>query len=301
MPRHFFLRQKHPRAEIVLFEKENRLGGCIETKETKGFSFELGPRTFQLSRCPCLLQLIDDLYLRAELIFSDPEANKRYLWHQDELRSISSFWPQLIFAGLRDLCMPKAPLKEESIAAFAQRRFGKEAAELFFDSMAKGVFAGDMQTLSLDACFPSLREWEQQYRSLVKAAFSQKKKQTGLFTLRSGMSRLIEALASISIDIHTGHAVQEIRSDGIIAQNRFWPADAIISALPGNEIARLCGIDLSLRNESLCVVNLGYEEEILPKKGMDISFLALQKKRFLARFGTALFLDSRGRRNLLPW
>jgi oxygen-dependent protoporphyrinogen oxidase len=257
----WFILKKYPEAEVTLLEKEPRLGGCIDTKQQGNFLFEMGPRTFQRSRCPELLALIADVGLEKDLVFSDPTSSARYLWVRGKLRTVASLWPHLAAAVIRDLVAPRGTAQEESIYEFASRRFGKKAAELFFDPLVKGVFGGDMRKLSLSACFPSLHEWEKTARSIVLGACAKKsfKQPSGLFTLRGGMHRLVQALCKTGMEIHKGCVVEAIRSDGVLAGGRLWTADLIISALPGSEIAKLCGIDFALRSESLTVVNLGYE------------------------------------------
>ena len=59
-----------------VLEAGTRPGGLIATKEKDGFRFELGPQSF-LSTQP-LLQLIDALGLKEQLLHADPRA-PRYI------------------------------------------------------------------------------------------------------------------------------------------------------------------------------------------------------------------------------
>ena len=81
------------------------------------------------------------------------------------------------------------------------------------------------------------------------------------------MERLIEALKKLPFEIYLETAVETITSEGVVAKGQFYPADLIISALPGLEISRLTGVPLLLRNQSLSVVNFGFEGDLLSKKG----------------------------------
>ena len=278
----YFLRKQHAKMQITLLEKSSRLGGSIATENRGGFLFETGPRTFQRSRCPKLLALIEELGLTSDLIFSDPTASKRHLLLGGKLHNITSLWSSLAMAAARDLVMPKGTVEEESIYEFACRRFGKKAAELFFDPMAKGVFGGDMHKLSLRACFPSLHQMEQANRSILLAMKRAPKKPHGLFTLRGGMGQLIEALRKTAIELHSDCPVEAVLPDGIVAAGRKWTADRIISALPGEELAKLCGIPFALRNESLSVVNLGYDEK-LPLEGYGYLVPSSEKEELLGQ------------------
>jgi oxygen-dependent protoporphyrinogen oxidase len=257
-------------AEVSLFEKSGRVGGWIETRQEGPFAFEMGPRTFQASRCNELLELIESVGLKDEVIYSSPNAKARYLLDGGKLRSMGSFFPTILGAAIRDLMTKKGNGADETVYAFAERRFGKRAAEQFFDPMAKGVYAGDIRRLSVKSCFPFLIDWEGRYGSVVKGAFSQKKpKRRGLFSLRGGMERLLAAIVQqVPLTLHLESPVEAIRSDGVISKGIFYPADLIVSALPAHEVARLAGETCPVRYESLQVVNLGFlQENLLVKKG----------------------------------
>jgi len=260
----WFLRKKDPAMKIVLLEKQPRLGGCIATRKMGDHLFEMGPRTFQASRSPHLLALIEEVGLGSELVFSDPSAKTRYLWHRGRLKTLGSLWPRALLAASHDLLASKGDGSDESIHAFASRRFGKAAAELFFDPLAKGVFGGDIRKLSMQACFPLLHQLEATHRSVIFGLLKRKRPPgpSGLFTLRGGMQQLIEALKTVPDEIHLDCEIEKILPDGVIAGGRTWMADQIVSALPGNDIAKLCGIDLGLRNELLTVINLGYAQPL---------------------------------------
>jgi oxygen-dependent protoporphyrinogen oxidase len=241
----FYARKKFPNAHISLFEASDRLGGWMQTKEVDGFSFELGPRTFQVSRCHLLLAMVQELGL--DPVYS--KSGDRFLWHQGALRKMQSFWPQLIWALIHDLFSPKELPEDESIYDFACRRCGKVAANLFFDPIAKGVFGGDIRQLSIRSCFPFLFTSKPLYK-----LFSGKKDQ-GLFTVRKGMGALIAALAKIPDEIHFHSSISEIQ-EGLT-----------VVALPGQAASHLCGIPLELRNESMRVVNFGFCGDVLSKQG----------------------------------
>ena len=75
----WYLQNQNPSAEITLLEKENRLGGWIETGP---FQFEKGPRTFLVARSRALLHLIEEVGLKDDLLFSHPSTSRRFLWHR---------------------------------------------------------------------------------------------------------------------------------------------------------------------------------------------------------------------------
>src|SRR5262249_9826328 len=57
---------------------------------------------------------------------------------------------------------------EESVAAFARRRAGKEVADVLADAAVTGIHAGDPELLSVAAAFPRLVQFEREYGSVMR-------------------------------------------------------------------------------------------------------------------------------------
>ena len=278
------LRTQYPAAKITLIEKQNRLGGFIETSREGGFLFEKGPRTFEYSRSSHLLSLIHDMGLSEELIFADPRARQRYLWLDGRLRSLPSLVLSLLPGLLLEPYRKKKMLDDESIYDFATRRFGKKIAEKLFDPLTLGIYGGDIHKLSIRSCFPYLWQLERESKSLLfSVLFPKKKRQKkGLFTLQTGMGRLIEKLIEkTSAEVVLNCEAEEIRSDGVIARGQFYPADLIISALPGSVIGDLAKIPHSFSELDLWVVNLAYKGDVLPKKGYGYLVPSVEQENLL--------------------
>jgi oxygen-dependent protoporphyrinogen oxidase len=139
-----------------------------------------------------------------------------------------------------------------------------------------------MKKLSMRSSFPLLHAWEQMHGSLFKGAFKAPKSPLkGLFTLRSGVKRLIEALGNLPIKVHCNTPVQELTADGVMAGGHFFAADQIISALPAPEISRLTQIPISIRYESMHVVNFGFKGNVLPLKGYGYLIPATENEELL--------------------
>lgn len=263
----WYLKKKQPKAEITLLEKENRVGGWIDTGP---FQFERGPRTFLVSRSSALLTLIDELGLKEELLFSDPQAKSRFLWHRGKLRTIESFWPLILSSCAREFFRKKGQSEDESIYDFAVRRFNSRIAETFFDPMTLGIFGGDVRTLSLRSCFPSIYAMEQEHGSLLRAWLKMKKAKgpKGLFTLKRGMKSLIMALESqLRIQIVRDAAIESIAPNGAFAKGKFWGGDLMISALPGQALGEITGLWTDFPTASLWVVNAAFQQNVFPKRG----------------------------------
>lgn len=277
----WFLKRKNPHAQITLLEKTDRLGGWIATQRENGYLQEKGPRTFSSSRSPMLLNLIEELDLGAELIFSDPHAAKRYLWKDGQLRSLASFWPLFLPALIREPFIKPKFFEDESIYDFASRRLGVRVAETLFDPMTLGIYAGDIRKLSLPSCFPKLADWEKKKGSIIKGLFSEKKKKKrGLFTLKKGMASLIERLHSrLDIEILFEHEVEELREGEVVAKGQVFSADQIFCALPAPAINRL--LSEEFLSQSISVVNLIYPRPVLPKAGYGYLIPSQEKQSLL--------------------
>lgn len=252
----WYCKKKYPDAKITLIEKEDRLGGWIRTSMDGGHLFEKGPRTFQMSRSPHLLELINELNL--ERVLSSPLARKRYILNKGKLKTPGSFLPKLFPYFVRELFVKKGGKEDESIYDFASRRFSPKIAELFFDPLTLGIYGGDIRKLSIRSCFPAFCRWEQENGSVIKGLFSMpKSKGKGLFTLKGGMETLIRALEKrLDIDIVLNCPAKKITEHEVEAGGKIWSADRVISALPPQ-----------LPYLSLWVVNLAFSGDVLKKKG----------------------------------
>lgn len=264
----WFAKREFPKAELTLLEASDRVGGWIATKREDGFFFELGPRTFSLSRTPKLQALIRELNLPT--VFSEKSAEKRYLYTQGKLRPLSSFWPQLLCAGVHDLFALKGGEEEETVEAFGRRRFSPFVASTFLDAVSLGVYATSASDLSLKAAFPALAEAEEKHRSILLSFLKKKRGEKGLFTLAGGMQTLVEALQErLAPCIHTNTPVTAIEKEGVVAGGRFWPADWIVSALPLFSSVSFSTVTFLLPEEAKIPKGYGYlipsqeKEEVL--------------------------------------
>jgi oxygen-dependent protoporphyrinogen oxidase len=205
--------------EIMLFEKERRLGGSILTEEVDGFLMEAGPDCF-ISEKPWALHLCRELGIQKEIINTSQQVRRTFILWGGRLHDIpegfmllapTSFWPFIkssLFSlpgkarmGL-DLIIPrKKSDKEEDLAAFVLRRLGREALERIAEPLVAGIHAGDPQTMSLQSTFPRFIDLEREYRSLIWGMYRRKRqfahlvpRHTVFVTMRQGMEQLITAL-----------------------------------------------------------------------------------------------------------
>ena len=252
-------------AEMTVLEASDRAGGFLGTIRKDGFLFESGPQSFQVTEI--LRDLIRELGIESELQKADPSA-ARYILLHGRLQKIPTS-PQamltssLLGAGSRwkILTEPfrktRPPAGEESVAAFARRKFGNEILEYLVGPFVSGVYAGDPELLSLRAAFPSLDEWEREYGSVLRGAKKARTRkgpsepeplcsfQQGVATLPSAMAaklgdRLQTQTRAISLSRSgtAGNEIHEVRIERAAGSENMQAA-AIVVATPAYVSAHL--------------------------------------------------------------
>lgn len=278
---------KNPEYEITVIDKKKKAGGWVDTDLSSGFLFENGPRTFRTAYCPQILQLAEELGLQEEIIYSDPKAKGKYLWMDGKLRNMPSLTLGFV-KGLIKEWRVQPKYEDETIWEFACRRFNEEVADLIFDPMAIGIHAGDMRRLSAKACLKGFKEWEEKFGSLTKGYFKSPKK-TGpfLFTFKKGVQTLIEALlknicGKLCLDEEVKNL--EFFEDRVRIQTskQTVEADFVVSAVPVHVLGKWLAPELlSIRSTGTTVVNFGYKQEVLRKRGFGYIVSSKEKDEVL--------------------
>jgi oxygen-dependent protoporphyrinogen oxidase len=310
------LQQKVPNLSLSLFEKNARPGGWIQTLVKDQFLFEKGPRSFRSrGRGEATLSLIESLDLQQEVIPAALSARARYLYCQGALHQLPStpvsFLLSPLMKGVIPACLCewfKAPssLEDESIYSFISRRFSPQIADRLIDPMISGIFAGDIQQLSVKSCLPFLHQYEQEegsvIKGLLKKVFKRKTSQDSksvwiqemqkepLLTFRRGMGTLVEALASkLQPHLHYGKAATSVRLttagvELVCNGTETTLLDRLILALPSSAAAPLLTPYISmppLRAESIAAVNLGWNETVWDKEGFGYLIPTSEKEELL--------------------
>jgi oxygen-dependent protoporphyrinogen oxidase len=282
-------------AQVTLIEKEKSLGGWAQTQRQLPYFFEKGPRTFPVARSHALLQLCKEVGLEDQILLSSPQAKKRYLWHKHKLRSIpgnpfASPMRSLVAALVFKEWRIPPNFADETIWEFAARRFTPAVADLFFDPITQGIFAGDARELSIQSCFPFLKRLERDYGSLLKGAVWHRYQknpsplptlpQSSLFSFKGGVSTLIEYLRKKTKgNIILGEEVIRLtqQSGGwlVATPKNNYRADIIISALPAMQLAKLvaplsaeiASLLASIPYQPLTIAHVGYASKVLTNPG----------------------------------
>ena len=208
----------------TVLERQIRPGGNAISERMGGFLMEHGPTTFNAS-VPGASEQLDALGLLQSASDLGPMVKRRYLRHRGKLTGISAhptgfltssyLSPRarlsLLFEALRPRCKDQM---DESIHAFASRRFGAEFADKVIEPLAAGLFMGDAKTLSITAAFPRLAEMEQAHGSIIRGVLKARKgNQPGrhLYSWRGGIGTIPTTLAqALGARVKTGVLVLKI-------------------------------------------------------------------------------------------
>mgnify|MGYP001319171296 CR=1 FL=1 len=172
--------------ETQVLEKLDRTGGKIHSIKDQGYICEWGPNGF-LDNKPMTLELCDRLDIAGQLLRSDDNARKRFIYSEKMLHRLPENGPSFLKSPLiswsgklrlaSEMLIPKRrDGVDETLADFGRRRLGAEALNKLIAPMVSGIFAGDPETMSLKSCFPKIHSLEQEYGGLIKAMLRLAKK-----------------------------------------------------------------------------------------------------------------------------
>lgn len=313
----FRIRQTHPAYQLTLLEAKPRLGGNIGTDRIDGFTVERGPNGLFDAK-PHAVQLCKDLGLGERLIAASEGSRKnRFVYLKGKLHRLPGdplgllFNPILSLGGrLRALTEPfrKRPANapdDESVADFARRRFGREAADVFVDALVTGIHAGDPERLSVAAAFPRLPTFEREHGSVVKGVLraAKARKQAAIdrgeqpapqrmWSFREGLQVLIDTLAENLRDvIHTGVSVNGLSVDArawtVHTDRDLMPADVVVLTTPADHQtkllsplhARLGELVGGIRYAAVNVAVLGYRDADAPVRPDGFGYIAPQNTK----------------------
>ncbi len=257
--------------DVNLLECDDRAGGKIQTHRHGNFLVESGPNSL-LETSPLLSELIADLGIEQEQIFTQRLAKNRYVAREGVLHPLPLHPAALIgsrlFSTRAKLRLLREPFvhpllagEEESLAAFVERRLGREFLEYAVDPFVAGIFAGTPEKLGVESAFPKLFALEKEYGSLIKGALlggRERRKRAGtskqkarMFAFRLGMGTLVHSLVagvgdSLQLDVKV-REIEEAEDGYAVAvedRSRAWRVQArcLAFAIPAHAYA-----DLSFR------------------------------------------------------
>jgi oxygen-dependent protoporphyrinogen oxidase len=299
----FRLRQLRPDVRLTLLEARDRPGGNVGTLVADGFRVETGPNGF-LDNKPGTLALCRDLGLGAKLIAASEGSRKnRFVYAGGRIHKLPGSplglltTPLLSVGGKFTLLRepfrrrPRSAPADESVAAFARRRFGREAADTFVGALVTGIHAADPERLSVRAAFPRLVQFERDHGSVLRgflAAAKQKRRDAEargetprparMWSFRDGLQVMVDALRDRAGEaLVCGVKVKRIERAGdgwrVRGDGRdHWEADAVVLTAPAYEQAEtVADLDPALAADlagieynRIAVVALGYRQADVP-------------------------------------
>lgn len=207
--------------EYRLFESTTKLGGKISTDYRNGFVIEMGPDSF-LARKQSASRLAKEVGLENEIVSNG--SGGAFILNNEKLYPIpggaimgiptqmAPFATTKLFSPLGkiraagDLLLPRAsdPDIDMSLGSFFRKRLGDEVVDNLIEPLLSGIYAGDIDKLSLMATFPQFHQVEQKHRSLIlgmkkatpsKPKNAPKAKPKGMFlSFKRGLQSLVDGV-----------------------------------------------------------------------------------------------------------
>uniref|UniRef100_A0A7U4DMA6 Coproporphyrinogen III oxidase n=1 Tax=Geobacillus sp. (strain Y4.1MC1) TaxID=581103 RepID=A0A7U4DMA6_GEOS0 len=250
--------------ECKLVEATHRLGGKVQTVVRDGFVIERGPDSF-LARKTSAFRLVREVGLENEIVHN--ATGKSYILVNGKLypipggaimgipTQIGPFITTRLFSPLGklraafDFILP--PTKAEgdlSLGQFFRRRLGDEVVDNLIEPLLSGIYAGDIDQMSLMATFPQFFQIEQKYGSLVLGAKrtapkAQKERKGAFQTLKTGLQSLVD---EVEKRMEQGSVIKGVRVERVwregtgyrlrLSNGDIWKADSIIVAAPHSSV-----------------------------------------------------------------
>ena len=299
---------------ITLVESTSRLGGKVQTVSKDGYVIEKGPDSI-LARKESASRLIKELGLEKKLVRNTSGTSfillkgKLYSIPEGAVMGIPTKLSPFVTTGLfspigkvraaADLILPASKEKgDQSVGSFFRRRFGGEVVENLIEPLLSGIYAGDIDQLSLQATFPQFQKVEQKHRSLIlgmkQTMPPTPKKKVGLFqTLTTGLQMMIDTLEEklhdakilrtikvLNIDkTEKGYCLklsngESIKSDSVIVTTPHSVTASMFASLPFMQ-------DLDeMPSTSVATVALGFDESAIQEKMPGTGFVVSRNSDF---------------------
>ncbi|ARA97608.1 MULTISPECIES: protoporphyrinogen oxidase [Geobacillus] len=243
-----------------LVEATHRLGGKVQTVIRDGYVIERGPDSF-LARKTSAFRLVKEVGLEHEIVHN--ATGKSYILVNGQLYPIPGgavmgiptriapflttglFSPVGKLRAALDFVLP--PVKTNGdmpLGQFFRRRLGDEVVDNLIEPLLSGIYAGDIDEMSLMATFPQFFQLEQKYGSLVRGAKrttpKEQKERKGAFqTLKTGLQSLVE---EVEKRLEPGSVIKGTRVERItragsayrlqLSTGETWEADSVIITVP---------------------------------------------------------------------
>lgn len=261
-----YAREQNLPFEVKLIEASHRLGGKLQTVVQDGYVIERGPDSF-LERKQSALRLANEVGVSDKLV--NNSAGQSFILANERLypmpggsimgipTEVGPFITTPLFSvqgkmrAAADLIIPRSRIKkDQSLGHFFRRRLGDEVLENLIEPLLSGIYAGDIDQLSLMSTFPQFYQVEQKHRSLIlgmrktnaakpKSTEGSNQKKGVFLTLSTGLQSFVEAIESKlqPQSVLKGYRVESITKTGeeyeieLNSRERIM-ADSVVVAVP---------------------------------------------------------------------
>lgn len=313
--------------DVRLLEKNPAVGGCMRTLRQDGFLLEQGPFNV-LVRDPAFEQLLGDLGDDIEVEPAGPDAKMRYLYLGGRLVPLPSGLASLVtsrFLSARGkirllaepICARRPKSDDPTIGDFATRHFGAEFSQNVLGALITGIFGGDVDRLSLKACFPSIAGLDREHRSLFLHGLSVPfrrigkpkkpcRRWKGLINFVGGLGAVSDAIARGLGDVVTtncevtsvgrrgdGYCVgysasgvsQSLDTRHVVLATPIRQAIGLLKTMADEPAGKIAESLASVESVPLVILNLGFRREDIGHDLKGFGFLVPPKEEGLSFLG----------------
>lgn len=238
--------------EVLVLEKDNRIGGKILTEKVGNYLVEAGPDSFLPEKVQTV-HLARHLGLEPEMLPSNDEHKGTFIFSGGRLHSLPEgvmlmvptmfmpmvrskliSWPGKVRMGMEMFVPKRKQQGDESLGSFVTRRLGRECLDKIAEPLVAGIHTSNPDNMSVESTFPRFLQMEQKHGSLIRGMLAAMKnrphatltgpskgrpgapKMTYFMSFRKGMQTLSQACADALGQgaIRTGAAVASIEPRG---------------------------------------------------------------------------------------
>lgn len=254
--------------QILLIERQKRLGGVILTEEENGVLLEGGPDCLYAEK-PWAIELAKEIGLGWALITPQELFKGTYILWKRKLHKLPEGFlllvPRDLMAFLKTGLLspwgkarvflepfipPKRSCEDEDLASFVKRRLGKEVLERIVDPLIGGVHGSLASELSARAVLPRFVEMEKKWGSLLKGIRRIKTGSKGappFLSFRKGMGQLVDSLLERLKGVHfvLGEKVTHVEplegSFRVHTEKGIYEAKRVVLAVPARRAREILG------------------------------------------------------------
>ena len=266
-------------AHVVLLDADRRAGGKLATASVLGRRIDTGADAF-LARRPEGTAFVHDVGLGASL--TSPATSSALIWSRGRLQRLPDglllgvpsdlvalarsgvLSPAGVARAAADLVLPGEPVPTDvdvAVGPLVRRRLGAEVHDRLVDPLLGGINAGDSDHLSLQAGVPQLAAAVQGHRSLLAAAWLERRRQRrtqgigpAFASVKGGLGRFADQVArrlgERGVQVVLGFTAERLerrpsrtgRADGwsvVTGSGARFAADGVVLAVPPGPAAAL--------------------------------------------------------------